>query len=702
MSLPDQKLWNIAVEVPLLKPLAYLSDPHQSLPLKRGLSVLVPLGGRNAKGVVLGPSHIPIDSQYTWKNVLSILSERPQLPEPYLQWVEWLASYYVYPIGQIFKMSFPSLKKGGRQSKSKPSFITPDSQSSTLTSTLTLTKTQSEVVEKISQQKGFQTHLLYGITGSGKTEVYFKLMEKIIQQQKQVLMLLPEISLTPQIVERFIKKFGQKTSVIHSDLTSREKTNQWWNIIDKKQFILIGARSAIFCPIEKLGLIIVDEEHEISFKQWDRLHYNARDAAIMLAKLHNCPVVLGSATPSLETWHNAQKGKYQMHTLPKRFGQANLPYVMIEDMTKSHAHSQASHLPFWLSQKLYDKMKEHLLRKNQVALFLNRRGDAQTVLCSHCGHCIMCPHCSVSLTVHYQTHLVCHYCNYHQNYEIKCDQCHEDAMQNIGIGTAGVEKVLKQLFPNKKILRADRDQIANRKDMELFINQVACRKADILVGTQMIAKGLDFKHLTLVGVVAADMSLNLPDFRAAERTFQLLVQMAGRAGRHKSYGEVVVQTFNCENPVIHDAIEHHYENFVQRELGVRQKLCYPPFYRIALIRAEGKSLKHVESSLHILAHFAKQYAQTHCKGDFDVLGPAPAPLSKLKGQYRCQILMKSSQNLWLPQLCQYMKTHQDMILNRASLMKSSVPPSSQSSKSPSQKTQQKVSIIFDIDPIQMV
>ena len=713
--------WDVAVEAPLTKPLAYLKNPKIEK-LERGMSVLVPLGSRKTLGIVLGPSKLTSqkDKKYKLKQIISIVDERPKLPEPYLRWIEWLAQYYVYPIGQIFKTTFPPVKKSTRPQKK--SLLPQDINQSSFT----LTKEQKTIFTKISQQKGFQTHLIHGITGSGKTEVYFSLIEKIIEQKKQVLMIVPEISLTPQITERFIRKFGQNAAILHSDLTNREKTNQWWNIVDKKQSVLIGVRSAIFCPIENLGLIIVDEEHESSFKQWERLHYNARDASVMLAKLHNCPIVLGSATPSLETWHNAMQGKYQLHQLSKRFGPATLPQVTIENMAKNDEKS--SNLPFWLSQTLYDKMREHLSYGNQVALFLNRRGDAQTVICTQCGQCAMCPHCSVSLTVHHKTHLVCHYCNYHRNYEIQCKTCHEDAMKNIGIGTAGIQKDLEVLFRDKKVLRADRDQISNRKDMESFIKQVSEKKADILVGTQMIAKGLDFRHLTLVGVVAADMSLNLPDFRASEKTFQLLVQVAGRAGRHDFKGEVIIQTFNPKNPVIQEAIGHQYETFAQRELNIRKKLHYPPLYRMALIRVRGSSIEKVESALIKISDFAKKQAQKSNEKYIDILGPAPAPLSKVKGQYRYQILIKNSKSLWLSEFCHYLKSHIDSILtshpstssylNKTKQNSFSLKSSSSSKKQKEQigfgfiednkveknykKSSRKIVVEFDIDPLQML
>ncbi len=723
-----KELWNVAVEAPLTKPLAYLKNPD-SIELERGFSVLVPLGSRKVLGVILGPSKPHLKKVPKYKHIISIVDDRPKLPEPYLKWIEWLAQYYVYPIGQIFKPTFPPLKKSTNKKKS----ILPQNIKQ---ASFILTEEQRAIFKKIIQQKGFQTHLIHGITGSGKTEVYFSLIEKVIEQQKQVLMMVPEISLTPQIIERFIRKFGQKTAILHSDLTNREKTNQWWNIIDKKQSVLIGARSAIFCPMKNLGLIIVDEEHESSFKQWERLHYNARDASVMLAKLHNCPIVLGSATPSLETWHNAMQGKYQLHQLSKRFGSASLPQVTIENM--AHSSQKKLSLPFWLSQTLYDKIKEHLSFGNQIAIFLNRRGDAQTIICTQCGECAMCPNCSVSLTVHHQVHLVCHYCNYHKNYEIQCKTCHTDTMKNIGIGTAGIQKDLEVLFHDKKILRADRDQISNRKDMQSFIDQVSSKQVDILVGTQMIAKGLDFKHLTLVGVVSADMSLNLPDFRASEKTFQLLVQVAGRAGRHDTKGEVVIQTFNHKNLVIQEAIKHQYEAFAQRELNIRKKLYYPPFYRMALIRVRGSSIEKVESVLIKISNFARKQAKESKEKYIDILGPAPAPISKVKGQYRYQILIKSSKSPWLSEFCHYLKSHIDSIINISSDQLTSVgsrefinnqnnfspknPSSSKKQKvqidlafvkdasvkenhkkeNSNKRNQHKVTVDFDIDPLQML
>ena len=728
----SQGLWDVAVEIPLSKPLAYLNN-SKNIKLERGLSVLVPLGSRKVLGVILGPSKLHLQKKTKYKYIISVVEDRPKLPEPYLKWIEWLAQYYVYPIGQIFKTTFPTLKKSTR--KQKKSILPQNIKSSSFT----LTEEQNTIVEKINHQKGFQAHLLHGITGSGKTEVYFSLIEKVVEQQKQVLMMVPEISLTPQIIERFIRKFGQKTAILHSDLTNREKTNQWWNIIDKKQLVLIGARSAIFCPIENLGLIIVDEEHESSFKQWERLHYNARDASVMLAKLHNCPIVLGSATPSLETWHNALQGKYQLHQLSKRFGSASLPQITIENMAKNY--EKKTSLPFWLSQTLYDKIQEHLSHGNQVALFLNRRGDAQTVICTQCGECTMCPNCSVSLTVHHKIHLVCHYCNYHKNHEIQCKTCYTDTMKNIGIGTAGIQKDLEVLFHDKKILRADRDQISNRKDMQSFIDQVSSKEVDILVGTQMIAKGLDFKYLTLVGVISADMSLNLPDFRASEKTFQLLVQVAGRAGRHNAKGEVVIQTFNQKNLVIQEAIHHQYEPFAQRELAIRKKLCYPPFYRMALIRVRGSSIEKIESALIKISDFTRKQAKESKEKYVDILGPAPAPLSKVKSQYRYQILIKSSKSPWLSEFCHYLKSHIDSILSispdqltsahsnnlithQNSFLKSSLSSKKQKVqidfsfaqdiqlkeshkqkreiKNNKKKNQHKVTVDFDIDPLQML
>ncbi|KHD88044.1 MAG: primosomal replication factor Y [Bdellovibrio sp. ArHS] len=643
----DVQLWRVAVDAPLPEALTY----SFAEPLNRGQLVNVPLGRRKVKGLVLGPTDKVPDFEI--KSIDSIDEEYKPLPEPFMKWLEWLAQYYIHPIGQVAQSAFPPLKKTEKQRQSKRPPVIPQLESDT---NLNLTDEQRTCFESISQHQNFSTHLLFGVTGSGKTEVYLRLLEKVLSEGKRGLVLVPEISLTPQLIQRFARRFGDKIAALHSQLTDRERTNQWWDIVEGRKSILIGARSALFCPIDNLGLIIVDEEHEPSFKQDEKLKYNGRDAAVMMGKMMNCPVVLGSATPSLETWKNAQDGKYHLHTLRNRVANRALPDIEVIDLRKQKDDSEQqkkiiekySHLPFWLSPQLYERMHEVLDRGDQAALFLNRRGIAQMVVCPACGHTRECPNCDISLTLHAHSHLICHYCDYHENFKTKCPDCKEGHLEAIGLGTELVETDLARLFPGKIIARADRDEIQSRADLEDLVQRMETGDIDILVGTQMIAKGLDFPKLKLVGLVLADVGFNLPDFRATERSFQLITQMSGRAGRHVQEGEapglVIIQTFNAEHDSITFARNHDFEGFAQHELNIRGQLSYPPIGRLVSFRIQGTHLGKVEETAGLLARRAhalkSQFPQYN---SIEVLGPAEAPLSKLRGQFRFHLLIKTTQ-----------------------------------------------------------
>jgi primosomal protein N' (replication factor Y) len=461
-----------------------------------------------------------------------------------------------------------------------------------------MTEEQHASFESISKFKTFSSHLVFGVTGSGKTEIYLRLLEKVLEEGKTGIVLVPEISLTPQLIQRFSRRFGDKIAALHSQLTDRERTTQWWDIIEGRKRILVGARSALFCPIQNLGLIIVDEEHEPSYKQDEKLKYNGRDAAVMLAKQADCPIVLGSATPSLETWKNAVEKKYHLHTLKNRVANRSLPDMLVVDLREEKASEEAqklkeekySHLPFWMSPLLFEKMRSTLDDGYQAALFLNRRGVAQMVLCPACGHTRECPNCDINLTLHHHTHLVCHYCDYHESLKNKCPDCSEGHLEAMGLGTELLENDLAKLFPDKKIARADRDEIQTRTDLEDLILGMEEGTIDILVGTQMIAKGLDFPKLKLVGLVLADVGFNLPDFRATERSFQLITQMSGRSGRHvkpgESPGTVVIQTYNPEHESLVFAQKHDFEGFAQQELNNRSALSYPPVGKLLGFRLQ--------------------------------------------------------------------------------------------------------------------
>jgi primosomal protein N' (replication factor Y) len=630
-------LYQVAVNAPLKDALTYL-PPLDGSPLVRGQSVQVPLGKRQATGVILGTTEIK--SEYTLKPITEAVHERPTVSDKFLQWIEWIAKYYLYPVGQIAETAFPPLsRKGERASKRAP--VVPDLATP---EPLNLTAEQAQVVEAMSDLSQFQVHLLHGVTGSGKTEVYLRLLEKLLADGKQGLVLVPEISLTPQLIDRFSARFPGQVAVIHSHLTEREKTNQWWNMVEGKTNILIGARSALFCPMPRLGLIVVDEEHEPSYKQDEKLKYHARDCAVMLGKFLNCPVLLGSATPSLESWNNAIEGRYKMHTMSLRVMERSLPEVAVVDLREvaRKRRDTPSDLPFWLSEHLFEEMKTTLNRGEQSALFLNRRGIAQLAQCPACGYVAECPNCSVSLTLHANNHLVCHYCDFTDRLRTACSQCPDGEVRAVGLGTERVESDVRDLFPDAVVARADRDEIQNREQLEELIRDMETGKTQILVGTQMIAKGLDFPKLTLVGLVLADIGFHWPDFRASERSFQLMTQVSGRSGRHSEIpGRVVIQTYNPEHPSILSTLRANFAEFSTAELIERKLLNYPPFHRVAMFRIQGQDLIKTKTAAKKLAERAR-HLQTRSQNytQVSILGPAPAPLAKLRGRYRFQLMVK--------------------------------------------------------------
>lgn len=652
-------LVKVAVDAPLLDSLTYLQNPDFTV--SRGDIVNVTLGSRKVKGYVLSTfmtTQDEINQQFgktvKLKPVISIDDEWIKFKDPYLKWLEWVADYYIHPIGQVMSLAFPPLAK---QTKARASKRPPVIPNLALTPKPELTPEQKKCLNGISLNHGFQTHLVHGVTGSGKTEIYLRLFEQCLEKKQKGLFLLPEISLTPQLVQRFVERFGDQVAVLHSQLTDRERTNQWWQIIQGEKSILIGARSALFCPVENIGLIVVDEEHETSFKQDEKLKYNGRDCAIMLARYCDCPVILGSATPSLESWKNAAEKKYQLHSLIHRVAERPLPGISICDMRLEKDNpDRKSTIPFWLSTELFQKITVSLANKEQVALLLNRRGMAQVVFCQSCGYTADCPNCDISLTLHAKFHLVCHYCDYHQNYDTKCPDCSEGELTPLGLGTERVEEDLRNLFPGQRIARADRDEITTRVEMEELINNMEKGEIDILIGTQMIAKGLDFPKLKLVGLLLADVGFNLPDFRSSEKSFQLITQMSGRAGRHvkgdEAPGSVVIQAYNTEHESLQFAQRHDYVGFAQHELLNRSPLNYPPFQKMLSFRITSMiEEKSYATAKHILARAeALREKYPHFYSQIEVLGPAASPLSRLKNQYRYHLILKGSKAVELNQL----------------------------------------------------
>lgn len=647
------EIWSIAVDAPL-GPLHYLvPEGFDRSVVGPGRSLLVPLGRRNVAGLMLriestAPEGVKL------RTAIQPIPDRPPLSATYLNWLEWVSRYYVYPLGQTASLIFPPLPKGGGRRKSKKGAVVKPADGQTDHS-VNLTATQQAIVEKVlpagtQKLSEFQTHLLFGVTGSGKTEVYMELIARVTAAGQQALVLVPEIALTPQLIERFARRFGDNIAVIHSHLTPREKTDNWWAAVNAEKSVLIGARSALFCPIPNLGIIVIDEEHEASFKQDDSLRYHARDAAVMLAKISQIPIVLGSATPSMESWHNATTGRYQLHRLPQRAKASQLPSIEVIDMRETRDRDRQlgqreNGRPFWASSQLLSALSETLERNEQSALFLNRRGIAQSVVCPACGHSPACPNCAVALTLHGRSDLICHYCDYHESLREHCSKCHEGEPKPLGLGTELIERDLARLFPTARLLRMDRDEIQTREDLENAISSIEKREVDILVGTQMIAKGLDFPGLTMVGMVMADVAFNLPDFRASERAFQLLTQVAGRSGRHlhDRAGRVLLQTYNPDHPSIQYTLAHDFEGFAAYELEFRKPLDYPPAGRVAAIKLSGPSHDETEHAAFMIAQLARKMV-TSLEGtasEIAVLGPAPAPLARLRNQYRFQLLLKS-------------------------------------------------------------
>lgn len=642
--------WSVAVDAPLSEPLTYQAPAELKAQLQRGLLVDVPLGKRSVKGLLLSPSVPAAEPEFVIKSIQSVDAEYQALPESFLKWIEWMAHYYLHPIGSVMTSAYPPLRKTEKQRKSARPPVVPLMESSKPPD---LTEEQKQVISEIQKSPRFSTHLLFGVTGSGKTEVYLHLLEEVLKSGKQGLVLVPEISLTPQLVNRFAARFGDQIAVLHSQLTDRERTNQWWDIVEGRKKILIGARSALFCPLQNLGIILVDEEHEPSYKQDEKLKYHGRDAAVMLAKYADCPIVLGSATPSLESWKNAIDGRYHLHRMHKRVENRALPDVEIVDLRTQEKNPD---LPYWLSQPLFLAIAESLEKKEQVALFLNRRGIAPLVLCPACGYTHQCPNCDINLTLHGRSHLVCHYCDYHEDFKLSCPSCKEGELTPVGLGTELVEQDIQRLFPEARLARADRDEIQNRVELEELIENMEKGEIDILVGTQMIAKGLDFPKLNLVGLCLADIGFNLPDFRCTERSFQLITQVSGRAGRHVKPGEqpgkVLVQTFNPDHPSLQFAKTHDFENFATQELQHREPLAYPPIGKLTSFRIQGTQLGRVEETSRLLALRCRELKARHSIYEaLEVLGPAEAPLAKLRGQFRYHLLIKGKDFRHLNAFC---------------------------------------------------
>ncbi len=694
---PPQQCVEVALLAPLPAPLSYLVPPGE-VPPPPGTRVKVPLGRRSAVGVVIGCGVPPEGVRL--KQIQQRLDSTPLFDMAWLEFIRRAAAYYLFPLGLALKTALPaglaSLEKapgvkhtaiysasardgqpGGvvqrrllefirsrqgvamaaiRQRFASPyaalrrleelGFITRQQceisrdpfsgQQIQADTAVTLNHHQAAALRELCRAvdaAAFAPFLLHGVTGSGKTEVYLQTIAATLEQGRQALVLVPEIALTPQLVGRFRARFeqrGARVGVLHSGMSAAERYDMWRAITRDEVDIVIGARSAVFAPLTRLGIIVVDEEHDDSYKQGDGFRYNGRDLALMRAQMAAVPVVLGSATPSLASFQRAADGAVQALLLPQRVSERPLPQVTLVDM-------KAAAVEHGLAQELRDAIAATLQRDEQCLLLLNRRGFSPYLLCGDCGASYRCPNCAITLTWHKSSGVLrCHYCDYQQCPDDTCPRCGGSAMEPEGMGTEGLAAALAQLYPQARIARMDRDTTSGKGSQQQLFERMSAGAIDILVGTQMIAKGHDFANVTLVGVVDADTTLNFPDFRSAERSFSLLTQVAGRCGRGDKAGQVFIQTYAADHPALQCAASHDYAAFAAQELPLRQLLGYPPCGHLVNVIISGLEQSQVEQAARQLAQ------QLGGAAEVEILGPAPCPLARLRNRHRMQILLKAA------------------------------------------------------------
>lgn len=521
------------------------------------------------------------------------------------------------------------------------------------TEPLPLTEDQAHAYEAITEAVEHNRHdvfLLHGVTGSGKTEIYLQSIENVLKAGKEAIVLVPEISLTPQMVHRFKGRFGSQVAVLHSGLSTGEKYDEWRKIHRKEVRLVVGARSAIFAPFENLGMIIIDEEHETSYKQEEMPRYHAKEAAIKRAEYHRCPVVLGSATPTLESFARAKKGVYKLLSLKQRVNSQVMPDVSLVDMREELRSGNRS----MFSKALMEELEKTLEKGEQAVLFLNKRGYSSFVMCRDCGYVIQCPHCEISLTYHrFGQRLKCHYCGFETGMPSSCPECRSEHIRYFGTGTQRVEEELTKILPAARVIRMDVDTTSRKGAHEKLLTAFGKGEADILLGTQMIAKGLDFENVTLVGVLSADTMLHIPDFRAAEKTFQLMTQVSGRAGRHEKPGRVIIQTYTPSHYSIQLTKTHDYEAFFQQEMLHRREQAYPPYYYLALITVSHEEV----AKTALVTEKIAQYLKANISNDAKILGPVASPIARIKDRYRYQCVIKYKQENQLTSLLKNIMDH---------------------------------------------
>lgn len=632
----------VAVPSPLRFTLDYLlPKKHKSATIKPGTRVLVPFGKQEIIGVIL---EITTESNLELtklKSVLAILDDKPLLPKSILDLIAWTSNYYHHPVGDVINNALPSLL---REKTNKKKYVYDQQESkkalSTRTQVIQLNAQQKQAIATITKHLNkFQSFLLDGVTGSGKTEVYLRVIAEIIAANKQAIVLVPEINLTPQTIARFAEYFPDPIAVFHSRLTPKERLLSWLMAKDGVAPIIIGTRSAIFTPLKKPGIIIIDEEHDLSFKQQSGLRYSARNLAIIRGKLENIPVVLGSATPSLESIYNVKNQRYIGLTLPERAGNAIHPTFHLVDMRKQKIKNG-------IAETLLSSIKKHLANNGQILIFLNRRGFAPILICHHCGWVAGCKDCDARLTLHQKKHhLRCHHCGIVEKIPLKCPKCDSEKLLSLGAGTERIETTLQELLPEVKLIRIDRDTTQRKNSLTEMLENIHSQEYQILIGTQMLAKGHHFPDVTMVAVLNVDQGLFSTDFRASEYLAQLIMQVAGRAGRAEKPGEVYLQTHNPQHPLLLNLINGGYISFVNNCLEERQTAQLPPYSYLALLHAESKEQ---ETSLKFLTALRSKAEQSLTPA-VRIFGPIPAIMERKAGYFRAQLLFQNKNRKKLQQ-----------------------------------------------------
>ncbi len=630
-------LVDVALPVPLPGPFTYRwrGDPATGATADVGDLVIVPFGRRQRLiGLVVRITAAAADTRevdgHRLRDIRRVLPPEYSLGRDRLALARWLADYYGLQLGEVVPLFHPPAPGTQRRASRRAEAIYPELDAQVVT----LSPAQHQAVRAATEHlenRSFGTILLHGVTGSGKTEVYLRVIEEAVSRQRQAIYLLPEIALTPQTLQRITARFGAAVAALHSGLSAGERCRVHEAAARGELQVVVGPRSALFVPLPDLGAVIVDEEHETSYKQDEKPRYHARYAALVRARECGAVALLGSATPDLESYVNGRDGRYTSVTLPDRQG-GELPPVEIVDMRGTIALDG-------LSDRLTEAIDETLVAKRQVILYYNRRGFARVLQCSECGEADTCPHCDIALTYHLRpARLLCHYCGYRRAVSPTCQHCDARSFLPAGGGTERLELATQANFPEARVLRLDQDTTRRRGSHGRILAAFAAGEADILVGTQMVAKGHHFPGVDLVGVAAADDGLSLPDYRAAERTFQLLTQVAGRAGRTRP-GRVLFQTYQPESPVILNAAGHDYTTFVGVELAQRQQLGYPPYRRLLRIGISGRRRGRTEEAAGVLAAAVREILSRRGR---TILGPAPGVLPRLQDRYRYQILIKGT------------------------------------------------------------